>query len=73
MKYKFNFLNYFSFFLMFPHFFSILRSLLFAHKKTDPKVCDLLTGAFDQIRTGDPHLTTVVLYQLSYKGTHYKF
>jgi hypothetical protein len=32
----------------------------------------LILGAFDRDRTGDPHLTMVVLYLLSYKGFYFK-
>ena len=39
-------------------------------KKAVPKNCDLAYGALDRIRTGDPHLTMVVLYLLSYKGNY---
>ncbi len=51
----------------FPVFCSGLASRI-SPQTNRPEGLLFSTGAFDQIRTGDPHLTTVVLYQLSYKG-----
>ena len=40
-------------------------------KRSFEKIAKKKNGAYERIRTVDPHLTMVVLYRLSYAGKHH--